>query len=77
MHFNYRLKGKTGTKRPVPMSSVKSLATRFYRLKYGHGPTIVYLKWFGHRGDNKYWWCAGTVAQMREHLFRHYSWWGE
>jgi hypothetical protein len=32
-HFSYRLKGKTGTKRPVPMTSVKSLATRFYRLK--------------------------------------------
>jgi hypothetical protein len=32
-HFSYRLKGKTGTKRPVPMTSVKSLATRFYQLK--------------------------------------------
>jgi hypothetical protein len=30
--FSYRLKGKMGTKRPVPMTIVKSLATRFYRL---------------------------------------------
>jgi ribosomal protein L40E len=29
-HFSYRLRGKTGTKRPDPMTSVKSLATRFY-----------------------------------------------
>jgi hypothetical protein len=31
-HFSNRLKGKTGTKRPVPMTSVKSLWIRFYRL---------------------------------------------
>jgi ribonuclease HI len=29
-HFSYRLKGKAGTKRPIPMTSVKSLAARFY-----------------------------------------------
>jgi hypothetical protein len=52
-HFSYRLKGKTGTKRPVPMTSVKSLATWFYRLKCRHAPTGVYLKRFGHREDNK------------------------
>jgi len=40
-HFSYRLKGKTGTKRPVPMTSVKALATRFYQLKCGHAPTGV------------------------------------
>jgi hypothetical protein len=28
-HFSYRLKGRTGTKRPVPMTSVKSLASSF------------------------------------------------
>ncbi|KAF8535376.1 hypothetical protein BDD12DRAFT_893114 [Trichophaea hybrida] len=48
-HFGYRLKGKAGSKRPVPMTSVKPLATRFYRLKSGHAPTGVYLKRFGHR----------------------------
>ena len=74
-HFSYRLKGKTGTKRPVPMTSVKSLATRFYRLKCGHAPTGVYLKRFGHRENDKWWWCAGTAAQTREHLFRHCSRW--
>ena len=47
-HISYRLKGKTGTKRHVPMTSVKSLATRFYRLKCGHVPTGVYLRRFGH-----------------------------
>ena len=52
-HFSYRLTGKTRTIRPVPMTSVKSLATRFYRLKCGHAPTGVYLKQFGHREDVK------------------------
>jgi hypothetical protein len=74
-HFSYRLKGKAGTKRPIPMTSVKSLATRFYRLKSRHAPTGGYLKWFGHRDDDKCWWCGGTEAQMRKHLFRHCSRW--
>ena len=47
-HFRYRLKGKTGTTRPIPMTSVKSLATRFFRLKCGHAGTGVYLKRFAH-----------------------------
>jgi len=29
-HFSYRLKDKMGTKRPVPMTRVKSLATMIY-----------------------------------------------
>jgi hypothetical protein len=74
-HFSYRLKGKAGTKRPIPMTSVKPLAARFYRLKSGHAPTGVYLKRFGHRDDDKCWWCGGTVSQTREHLFRHCSRW--
>jgi len=61
-HFSYRLKGKAGTKRPIPMTSVKSLATRFYRLKSGHTPTEVYLTRFGHRDDDMCWWCGGTVS---------------
>jgi hypothetical protein len=77
LHFSYRLKGKAGTMRPIPMTSVKSLAARFYRLKSGHAPTGVYLKRFGHREDDKCWWCKGTVAQTGEHLFRHCSWWGD
>jgi len=75
MHYSYRLKGKIGTKRPVPMTSVKSLATRFYQLKCRHAPTGVYLKRFGHREHNKCWWCDWTVAQMEEHLFCHCSRW--
>jgi hypothetical protein len=74
-HFSYRLKGKAGTKRPILVTSVKSLAARFYRLKSGHAPSRVYLKRFGHREDDKWWWCKGTVAQTREHLFRHCSRW--
>ena len=74
-HFSYRLKGKAGTKRPIPMTSVKSLAARFYQVKSGHAPTGVYLKRFGHRDDDKCWWCGGTVSQMREHLFHHCSQW--
>jgi hypothetical protein len=60
------------------MTSVKALATRFYRLKCGHAPTGVYLKRFGHREDDKCWWCAGggrTVAQTQEHIFPHCSRW--
>jgi len=51
-NFSYRLKGKTGTKSPIPMRSVKLLAARFYRLKSGHVPTEVYLEQFGHRDDD-------------------------
>ena len=57
------------------MISVKSLATRFYQLESVNAPTAVYLKWFGHRDDDKCWWCGGTVWQIREHLFRHCSRW--
>jgi hypothetical protein len=57
------------------MTSVKSLAARFYRLKCGHAPTGVYLKRFGYREDDKCWWCEGTAAQMREHHFRHCNRW--
>jgi hypothetical protein len=35
----------------------------------------VYPKRFGHRDDDKCWWCGGTVSQTREHLFRHGSLW--
>jgi len=49
--------------------------TRFYRLKCRHAPTGVYLKRFGHREDDKCWWCEGTAAQTREHLFHHCSRW--
>jgi len=74
-HFGYRLKGKAGSNRPIPMASAKSLATRFYQLKCGHAPTGVYLKPFRQREDDKCWWCGGTVAQTREHLLRHCSQW--
>jgi len=61
------------------MTSVKSLANRFYRLNYGHAPTGVYLKRFGHQEDDNCWWCGGgtgrTAAQTWEHLFRHCSRW--
>jgi hypothetical protein len=77
-HHGYRLKGKAGSKRPIPMNSVKPLAARFYRLKSGHAPVGTYLKRFGHRDNDKCWWCGGgsrTAAQTREHLFRHCSRW--
>ena len=54
-HFGYRLKGKAGSKRSVPMASAKSLARRFYQLNCGHAPTGAYLKRFGHREDDKCW----------------------
>jgi hypothetical protein len=77
-HFSYRLNGNTGTKIPVLMTSVKLLATRFLRLQCGHAPIGVYLKRFGHREDNKCWWCGGggrILALTWEHLFRHCSRW--
>ena len=74
-HFIYRLKGKAGTKRPIPMTSVNPLAARFYQLKSGHAPMWVYLKRFGQRDDDTCWWCGGTVSQTREHLFHHCSRW--
>jgi hypothetical protein len=52
-HFRRRQKGKMGTKRPVPMTSVKSLVTRFYRLNCQHAPAGVYRKQFGHREADK------------------------
>jgi len=63
--------GQGGDKRPIPMTSVKSQAAKFYRLKSGHAPTGVYLKWFGHWAGDKCWWYVGTVSQTQEHLFRH------
>jgi len=74
-HFRYRLKGKAGTKRLIPMTSVKLLAARFYRLMSRHAPTWVYLKRFGHRDDDKCWSCGRTVSHTWEHLFRHCSRW--
>jgi hypothetical protein len=43
-HFSYKHKGKAGTKRPIPVTSVKSLAASFYQLKSGQGSTGVDLK---------------------------------
>jgi len=42
-HHGYRLKGKAGSKRPIPMNSAKPLAARFYRLKSGHAQVGAYL----------------------------------
>jgi len=57
------------------MTSVKSLATRFYRLKRGHALVGTYLKRIGHRGDDKCWWCRSGTRQTREQLFCHCSRW--
>ena len=76
-HCGYKLKGKAGSKRPIPMTSVKSLAARFYRLKSGHALVGTYLERFGHRDDDKCWCCGGgsKTVQTREHLFHHCDWW--
>jgi hypothetical protein len=69
-HSSYTLKVETGTERPVPMTSVKSLATRVYRLKCVHAPTGVYLTQFGHWDDDQCWWCSGggrMVAHTQDH----------
>ena len=54
-HHGYRLKGKAESKRPIPMNRVKPLVARFYRLKSGLMPVGMYLKWFGHRDNDKCW----------------------
>jgi len=54
------------------LTSAKSLATRFYQLKCGHAPTGAYLKRFGHREDDKCWWCG---AMVWEYLLHHCSRW--
>jgi len=57
------------------MARAKSFASIFYKLKCVHAPTRAYLKRFGHREDDKCWWCGGLVAQTREHLLHHCSRW--
>lgn len=47
-HYGYRLKGNDRSKRSVPIRTVKSLATWFYRLQSGHLPTGTDEKQFGH-----------------------------
>jgi len=74
-HYGYRLKGKAGSKRSIAMTSLKSLATRFFRLKRGHTPSETYLKLFGHQGDDKCWWCGSRMLQTWEHLSHHCSLW--
>jgi len=56
------------------MTSVKSLAARFYERKCGHAHNGTYLKRYGHRGDQKCWWCK-RVAQTQEHIYCHFSRW--
>jgi hypothetical protein len=68
-HHGYRLKGKAGSKRPTPMSSVKPLAAKFYRLKSGHAPVGTYLKQFGHRDNNN---AGGAAADTGRRPRRGY-----
>jgi hypothetical protein len=68
--------GKTETKRPHRMTSMKSLATWFHRLQSVHAPTGVYLKLFHHQEDDKFLWCGGAAGQPQEHVFLHCSRWG-
>jgi len=74
-YFGYRPKGDSGSNRPIPMASAKSLATWFYKLNYGHAPTRAYQQWFGHQEDFKWWWWGGMAAQTLEHLFHHRRQW--
>jgi len=76
-HHGYRLKGKGGSKRPIPMHSVKPLPARYYQLMSGHGPVSTYVKRFGHRDYDK---CrqgggGNRTTLTQEHLFCHCSRW--
>ena len=76
-HFSYRLKDKAGTKRPIPMTSVTSLAATFYKLMSGLVPNRFNLQHFGHQYDDQCWRCGCPATQTltQEHLFRHCSRW--
>lgn len=77
-HQGNMLTGNAGSKRPIPMNIVKPLAAGFYQLQSGYKPVGRYLKQFGHRADDKFWWCGGEprmVTQIQEHLFHQYSRW--
>jgi hypothetical protein len=76
-HQGFRLTGKAGSKRPIPMTSLQTLAARLYRLKFRHVPGGTYLKRFGRRDYDKCWWCGAQCsgAQTVEHLFRQCSRW--
>jgi len=73
--YGYRLEGKAGSKRSVPVTSMKRLTARFYRLKSGHAPAGAYLIRFGHREEDICWCCRGGAVQTREHLFCLCSTW--
>lgn len=72
-HKGNRLKGKAGSKRPVPMKSVMSLAGRFYGLKSWCDPSGAYLKRFVHHEADICCVCGDGAVQMREHLLPHCS----
>jgi hypothetical protein len=76
-HHGYRLKGKAGGKRPIPMNGVKTLTARFYQLKSAQVPVGKYLKRLGQRDDEKCWSCGGekNTARTWEHRFHHCSRW--
>jgi hypothetical protein len=74
-HYGYRLKIKAGSKRSVPLTCVKPLAEKFYRLKSSYAPTGAYLKTFGHREDHICWGCRVGAVKTQENLFRHCSRW--
>ena len=77
-HYGYSLNGKARSKRSVPMTRMKSLATRFYRPKSRHVPIGTYIKRFGHREDTN---ASRAVAEAGrrpltwDHLFHHCSRW--
>jgi len=74
-HFRYKINSLAGTKRPIRMTRVKSLAARFHQAKSRQPPAGAHLKRFGHRDEDMCSWCGATVSQMWEHLFCHCSRW--
>jgi len=48
-HYEYRLKSRVGSNRSITMTSVKSFAMMFYRLKSRHAPIGTYIIRFGHQ----------------------------
>jgi len=57
------------------MTSMKSLAPRFYTLKIGHALIGAYLKQVGHQADPICWSCRGGAVQTWVNHFCHCSRW--
>ena len=67
--------GQGRDQKTYPNDKRKVAGCQVLPTKSGHAPTGFYLKRFGHRDDDKCWWCGWTLSQTWEPLVRHCSRW--